>query len=503
MPDNDAYPGGEPPQTELVPPGHGEKPQRVPSARDTFIVRVSAAIVLFLGAAALGLAIKFNKEVPRDTPVDDGALVELQQLTAGSQNLVVRAQGSVVPSRDITIHAEVSGRIEWVSPELVPGGRLKKGQDIVRIDARDYRLRSQQAASSLEQAQYQLQIEQSRKKVAEREWSMIGSDSIASAEGKAVALREPQLKAAEAAVEAAESAAELARVQLARSTIRAPFASFVQTEHTDVGQFVSPQQPVATLIGMDEFRVQVSIPMDDLARIKVPGWRSVNEGEGSKATIWTDLGGERVERTGEVTGLLGDLDPVGRMARIIVTIQDPFDLKRDAKKDGSKADDMQMPLLVGSYVHVEINTGAQTGLIEVPRTAVFEGNKIYVFEPVSAGSSGAEPSDAEGTAQRRGTLGVREVTVEWARPKSLLVSSGVSAGEAVVVSRIPSPLPGMKLRTATPKSTEADTARDAGGMAPPATALTDRPASGVGSAGQAAAATKRANGDGNAKAVHD
>ncbi len=501
MADNDAYRGAETPHTELVPPGHGEEPQRVPNARDTLIVRISALVVLALGIAAISLASVFNKDVPRDTPTDDGALVELQELTSGPQNLVVRAQGSVVPSRDITIHAEVSGRIEWVSSELVPGGRLKKGQEIVRIDARDYRLRSQQAAASLEQAQYKLQIEQSRKKVAEREWSMIGSDSIASAEGKAVALREPQLKAAEAAVEAAESAAELARVQLARSTIRAPFASFVQTEHTDVGQFVSPQQPVATLIGMDEFRVQVSIPMDDLARIKVPGWWNVKDGEGSKATIWTDLGGQRVERAGEVTGLLGDLDPVGRMARIIVTIQDPFDLKRDAKKGADSENPMQMPLLVGSYVHVEINTGAQTGLIEVPRTAVFEGNKIYVFEPVEAGSSEAKPSDAEGASQRRGKLEVRKVDIEWTRPKSLLVSSGVSPGESVVVSRIPSPLPGMKLRAASPKAADSDTTRDARGIVVPANTVTDRPASGVGSSGQAAAATKRPNGNG--AAVHD
>ncbi len=505
MADKDVYAGPESSPETLVPPGHGEKPQRVPNARDTFIVRVSAAIVLCLGVAAIGLAVKFKKDVPRDVPSDDGTLVKLHELTSESTDLIVRAQGSVVPSKEISVHAELSGRIEWVSPELVPGGRLKKGEELVRIDSRDYRLRSQQAAASLEQARYQLQIEQSRKAVAEREWSMIGSPT-ASAEGKAVALREPQLKAAEAAVEAAESAAELAQVQLARSTIRAPFASFVQTEHTDVGQFVSPQQAVATLIGMDEFLVQVSIPMDDLARIKVPGWRSVKVGDGSKATIWTDLGGERVQRSGEVTGLLGDLDPVGRMARVIVTIDDPFDLKRDSKSTAGSADAMPMPLLVGSYVHVEINTGSQTGLTEVPRTAVFEGNKIYVFEPVTLGLLESVLLGNDALLHPRGKLGVREVKIDWTRPKSLLVSSGVTPGESVVVSRIPSPLPGMKLRKVLPNLVQTTpppgSGQEARVVSPAVNPVADSPVSGSipggGSLGQAAAARQRPNGNGTA-----
>jgi RND family efflux transporter MFP subunit len=425
MPDKDVYPRPETPPDPASQPAIGEKPMRTPSARDTKIVRISAAIVLAIGIAAVGAAKMLKEEPARDVPVDEGALVQVQELKAGSQELIVRAQGSVIPAKQITVHAEVSGRIEWVSPELVPGGRLKKGAELVRIDARDYRLRLDQAKASLEQARYQLQIEVARKAVAEREWSMIGSDSTSPA-GKAVALREPQLKAAEARVEAAESAAELAQVQLARSTIRAPFASFIQMESADVGQFVSPQQPIATLVGTNEFWVQVSVPMDDLARIQVPGWNT-KAGDGSKAEVWSELGGERVERSGVVTGLFGELDPVGRMARLLVTIEDPFDLAAKKNPDGKAP----MPLLLGSYVNVEINTGVETGLVEVPRAAVFEGNKVYLY--------GAN-----------NTLELRDVDIAWSRPTSLLVRSGVKAGDVVIVSRIPSPLPGMKLRKAGP-----------------------------------------------------
>lgn len=497
MADKDVHDGPErPPATPLVPPGHGEAPMRVPSARDTKIVRSSAAIALGLGIAALVLASVFKKEVPRDVPVDDGTLVQLQALTSESQELVVRAQGSVVPAKQISVHAEVSGRIEWVSPDLVPGGRLRKGAELVRIDSRDYRLRAQQASASLEQARYQLQIERSRKAVAEREWSMIGTDSIATEAGKAVALREPQLKAAEAAVEAAESAAELAQVQLARSTIRAPFACFVQTEHADVGQFVSPQQPLATLAGTDEFWVQVSVPMDDLARIKVPGWNA-KVGEGSGAVISTELGGEKIERRGQVSGLLGDLDPVGRMARLLVSVDDPFDLNREATLGSDRA--APLPLLIGSYVKVEINTGvSKTDLVEVPRTAVFEGNKIYVFEPDWFASMFA---GVDGFLYPRGTLRIREVAVDWTRQNTLLTSKGLAPGDLVVVSRIPSPLPGMKLRSQLPMGDYAEPARDVRVVVPAAANPTDRPVSGA--AGQAAAARQKPHNNGKGAALRE
>jgi len=425
MADKDGYAGHDTSSNPAERRPIGEKPMRAPTARDTKIVRAAAAIVLAIGIAAVTAANVLKKEPPRDVPTEEGALVQVRELKAGSQELIVRAQGTVVPARQINVHAEVSGRIEWVSPELVPGGRLAKGAEMVRIDSRDYRLRAEQAKASLEQARYGLQIEQARKRVAEREWSMIGSDSM-NAEGKAVALREPQLKAAEASVEAAESAEELARVALARSTIRVPFPAFVQMESADVGQFVSPQQPLASLVGTSEFWVQVSVPMDDLARIHVPGWNA-KEGEGSKAVVWSELGGQRVERTGIVTGLFGELDAVGRMARLLVTIEDPFDLAAKKNADGKAP----MPLLLGSYVHVEINTGVETGLVEVPRAAIFEGNKVYVY--------GAND-----------TLELRDVEIAWSRPKSVLVRSGLKPGEIVIVSRIPSPLPGMKLRKAGP-----------------------------------------------------
>lgn len=396
--------------------------ERPPSARETLIVRSIAAAVFVVGATALALFVAFQEDTPREAHVEDGALVEVLALQPSAQELFVRAQGSVVPAQKISLSAEVAGRVTWVSKDFVPGAHLDSGAPMVRIDSRDFALRAAQARASLAQARNTLQIEKARKSVAEREWSMIGSDT-ASAEGRAVALREPQLRAAEAAVEVAEKTAELANLQLTRSEIRAPFASFVQAVRADLGQIVGPQTPIAALVGTNEFWVQVAVPLEVLDRIKIPGWNA-EQGEGSTAVVSTRLGDSSITREGFVTGLMGDLDPVGRMAKILVTILDPFDLK-------GADDPARLPLLVGSYVDVEINTGTESGLLEVPRAAVFEGNKIFVFGDDSR-------------------LQLREVDIAWARPDSLLVSGGLKPGDRVIVSRVPKALPGMKLRLAEP-----------------------------------------------------
>ena len=399
--------------------------ERMPTKKDTLIVRIVAGVaVLALAAGALFYGARMRAEPEKDEATETGALVELHTLTIQAEELEVRAQGTVVPAEQVTLHAQVSGNVLFMSSKLKPGGRFRKGEVMVRLDQSDYQLRVEQSAAKLAQAENRLAIEKSRKRVAEREWKVIGEDASATPEGRSVALREPQLNVAEGGVAAARSAVGLAKIQLNRTVIRAPFDCFVQQEHVDVGQLVGPQSALASVIGLGEFWVQVSVPVDHLDRIRVPEWNA-EEGEGSSAVVWQSIRGRRAERAGTVVGLLGDLDPVGRMARLLVSVHDPFDLSEKRKKANETA--TPLPLLIGSFVHVDLDAGTVQGPIEVPRAAVREGNKLYVFG-------------------EKGTLDIRDIEIAWARPDSILVASGVQPGERIVVSRIANPLPGMKLR---------------------------------------------------------
>lgn len=375
-------------------------------------------LVIGVGVAIFMALVRTKPEPSRVKTESKGTLVEVEEARAGSQRIVVEAQGAVVAARQVGITPEVNGRVAWTSDALVVGGRVSAGEPLLRIDPRDYRIAVQQRSAEVSQARLALEQEKSRKHVAEREWRLFEDESEDATElGRALALREPFVDNAEAAVEAAESSLQRARLDLSRTTLRSPFNAVVQSETVEVGQVVGPQAPVATLVGTDRFWVQVSVPMEALPWLRFP------EGDtpGSAARIVQEAGRARQERAGRVLRLLGDLDPVGRMARVIVEVPDPMSDR--------------LPLLVGSYVSVAMEGPEVEDVIEVPRVALREGDKVFVM---------AEDD----------TLAVREVELLWRRETSVLVEAGLEDGERIVTSRIPTPVEGMKLRVAETPATE-------------------------------------------------
>ncbi len=355
------------------------------------------------------------EKVARPTP---GAMVEVVAAEVSRQPVSVRASGTVIAAQQISLVSEVGGRVVSVSRELIPGGTVKKGEMLLRIDPRDYQLALEQQAAQVDRVHTELRLEQSRKKVAEREWELLG-ESDAPADGS-LALRDPQLKTAEAALKAAQSGVKQAELAVSKTVLRAPFNALVQQKQVDVGQLVGPQVSLATLVGTDAFWVQVSIPVDRLSWIDVPGV-GASPGEGAEVVVQQRLGRELIERRGRVKRLLGELDPVGRMARLLVEIRDPLGL--------AAAEERGLPLLLGAYVDVVIEGHDTAEVVRLPRLALREGNKVYVL----------------GAKQ---TLEVRSVEVVWREADDVLVRNGIGQGDKVIVSPLPVAVEGMKLRTA-------------------------------------------------------
>ena len=364
-------------------------------------------------AAALVL-VATKAEPPRAEKPLEGTLVDVIQISARRHEVDLRGKGTVVPAQEIVLQAELGGRVIWQSPELVAGGRFKEGQAIVRIDPRDYQLAVESARSQVNQAKLELALEKRRGEVAKREWNAFGEVDV-SEEQSALAQREPQLESTRLALKAAQSALKKAQLDLARTTLRAPFNAMVVSESVDTGQLISPQSTVARLVGTDEYHVQVSVPVSSLRTVVA---RS-GEGPGSEAKIVQHAGDETIERRGEVIRQLPDLDPGGAMARLLVRIENPV---------GEKGD---LPLLLGSFVDVAIEAEPIEDAIRLPRVALRNGRNVYVMND-------------------QDTLEIRDVEIAWTEPDAVLVTGGLRANERVVTSRIPTPVPNMLLRTVAP-----------------------------------------------------
>ncbi len=385
-------------------------------------------IMLSLVALGSGIGVFSSLKAAKPEPdkkerKDLGTLVEVMNARSGQEQVVVHAQGSVMPAEQVVLQPEVTGRIKWRHPSLVPGGIVKRGELLVRLDAESAKLVLQQQEAQVNRAELDLQLEQSRKQIAEREWALLNKRNDEQAEANPLALRDPQMKTAAVQVEAAKSARAAAKLNVSRTVLNAPFNAFVQQASADVGQLVGTSSQIATLVGVDRFWVQISVPLENLAWIRVPG---VNAEEGSRARIVQEVGDRRIEREGRAVRLLGDLDPVGRMARVLVEIEDPFNLRSPA--------DRGLPLLVGAFVDVIIDGGALDDVFEIPRTALRDGDHVYLL------------SDDQ-------RLETRAVKVVWRTPDSVLVSHGIADGDQIVSSRLGSAIDGMLLRLAAPPTT--------------------------------------------------
>ena len=370
----------------------------------SFALRVATILVpALICLAGVGVAAVFVATRPhagRTAHEERGVPVRATPVEPSTQPVRVRAHGTVVAAQKVTLQPELNGRIVWMSDDLVPGGRVHAGDTLIRIDPRDYRAQVEQSRAQVEQSRLGIAEEQSRAVIAEREWELLRRQHGGSESGRELALREPHLRTAEAQLRAARSSMRQARTNLSRTTLDAPFDAFVESENADLGQLVGPTSQLATLVGTDRFWVQVSIPMERLAWIQVPG---VN-GEDRLARPRPARGRRGRRRLcvqGRVVRLLGDLDPVGRMARVLVAIDDPLGLHRDTA--AAPGDPSSLPILLGAFVRVEIEAGELSDVYRDPADAPCMPATWSTCSARTTGSS------------------CREVDVVWRRARTVLV----------------------------------------------------------------------------------
>lgn len=380
------------------------------------IVKLTAAILVILAAGGLVYGLYANKPLTKKRqPSPIVPIVEAIKVSPGSEDIYVEASGTVIPAREAVISAEVEGKIIYLNDELVPGGLIKEGEALVRIDPSDYLLQMEEQKAAVAEAISKLELEEGQQIIAQEEWRTFGEEHAAGDADSRLALREPHLRSAKALLEAARSRMDMAELALQRTEIKAPFSGVVIEESAEIGQLVGSQAKIATLAGTDYFWVQASILPAHLDRISFPE----RDGRGSKVRMTLEASaGQSIARIGYVEKLLADLDSKGRMARILIRIDDPLNLA-GGKETGR--------VLLGSFVRLEIEAGTIDDVYVIPREAVLDGDRLLILK-------------------EDGTLDIRKATVKWRRKKELLISAETNDGERFIISRLQNPLPGMKLR---------------------------------------------------------
>ncbi|MEM1412688.1 MAG: efflux RND transporter periplasmic adaptor subunit [Pseudomonadota bacterium] len=398
------------------------KSARAP-ARRSGLGRTLFICVGLVAAGAAALTVIFNTEptTEREDAVRQTAmLVDVVTPETGTFRPVIQALGSVQPSRGLELRPQVSGQVVELSSALDPGRFVRAGDMLLRIEDADYRNLLMQRESELQQALAELELEQGRALQAEREYRDLKAErgEQLQTDNLSLVLREPQLRSAEARVQAARAAEAQARLNLDRTVIRAPFDAQVLGRTVNLGSQVAVGESLAALAGIDSYWVEATVPLDQLQ------WLVFSEAPGGGSpvlirhrTAWR----EGQYREGVLDQLVGELEGGTRLARIMVSVADP--LARDPAHEGQPA------LIIGAFVEARIEGREISGALKLPRPLVRKDNTVWLM--------------------REGALAIQPVNIVFQDADYAYINEGLAPGDQVVRTNLATVREGIRLRLRT------------------------------------------------------
>jgi len=370
------------------------------------------ALIVVGGFAVMFLLIASRKKPEQKTATFPGVLVETIVAKPDSHRAEIAGTGTVRAKQEISLAPQVGGRVDWVSDLFVNGGQFRRGDVLCRIEEIDYELAVDQAEARVAQAEVALAIEKAQADVARREWERMreSQQQMHSDLPDALVLREPQMKQAESNLASARASLRQAELALERTKVKAPFDGRVKREFVDIGQMVAPGAQIGIIYSTDVAEIEVGIPIDELAWLELPG---------STATVTLRAADLAYSWSGHVDRTLGVLDSIGRLARVVVHVEKPYELRADGGPE----------LAVGSFVSVAIRGKQVADVTPLPAHALRSGNILWI-------------------ATSADTLELRSVRPFFHAADSVYIGNELRAGEKIVTSGINGAANGLKLRIA-------------------------------------------------------
>jgi membrane fusion protein (multidrug efflux system) len=287
------------------------------------------------------------------------------------------AIGSVEAVNGVVVSADLPGVV--ASIEFESGKAVGKGDVLLRLD------------SSQEEAQLA---------AAEAKLELAKAD-LARYEGLVETGIVPRSTYDRAIAEArsTEASANEIRATIARKVIRAPFSGVLGIRQVNLGEYLDAGSPIVPLQALQPILVNVSVPQQELGRVRV----------GAEIRVVDDHSPDI--HTGTVTAIDSMIDEATRNVRIQATL-----------------DNREKHLKPGMFVKAQIVFGAGERVIAVPASAISYapfGDSVFIVESMK----GADGKPYRGVRQQFVKLG-------GARGDQVAVVSGLKEGEEVVTSGV-------------------------------------------------------------------
>lgn len=410
----------------------------------------SVLLLLVAGAVVFGM-IALRSEPEEKELVVTAPLVQTIGYKVESGALEIAASGTVQAREEVSVGAQVSGRLTYVNPQFREGAMVAGGTVLFRIDNADYRnmVRAAQADVAAQdvavlQANEEMAIAEAElARFNQREAARnsgngtrilppegLGSTPQAGAgeaqapRSNVLATREPQLRSAKAARERAAAQLADAKLALSRTEVRAPFSGVVRSESAAVGSLVQPGATLGSIVATGAYELRVSMTAEEAAL--VPGLFAANRGR-IPAEVRMEYGGQTYRFNAFVDRADAILDAETRTIDIFLNVPNPLSggVAVDDGGDGPKTS--APPLLLGSFVKANIIGASPQPFAEIPIDALRADNKVWIVQD--------------------GKLRIIDVTVIQSGDETAHVSAAeLGEGGQIVISAIRAPIEGMAVR---------------------------------------------------------
>ena len=366
-----ASPSAPSPEVPFSPPRRGSRLKR-------WIIGVLVLLAIFAGLAAIKGAQIVAMINAGETFVQPPESVTSAQAESFGWQAAQGAVGTVLAVRGVTLSAELPGVVSDIRFEN--GASVKKGQVLVQLDASS-------EAAQLTGAEADAQLARLTRDRVEK---LLAQGANTQSELDAVRARAVQ----------AEAVVAHLKTLLAKKVIRAPFEGRIGIRQVELGQLVSPGNPIASLQSITPALVEFQLPQQALAQVK----------QGQKVRLRVDVfPGQTWE--GELTTINPEVELSSRNVRMRATVPNA---------DGR--------LLPGMFANVEVLAEASTPVVAIPATAVLfapYGDSVFTL---------AEGKDAAG---KKALLARQQfVRLGERRGDFVEVTSGLTAGQTVVSSGV-------------------------------------------------------------------
>ncbi len=376
---------------------------------------MTVSVLFFAVIVAYGLVVSAPQPEMIE-PEEVSTAIRVIQVHKGSTRLEVLSQGSVLPRTQSELVPEVTGRVKWMSPNLVPGGYFKADEILLSIDDRDYRSAVARNRASVTRAR----AEDEHARFELTRMQELVKNKLTSQSTLESALRTQRI--AEASLLDAQISLEQAQRDLWRTEIRAPYDGLVRSEKVDLGQFISRGQTVASIYASDSVEIRLPVADRQLAYLDLPlGHRGeLDPALAPEVILSTEYGGQQYQWTGKLVRTEAEIDSRSRMVNAVVRVENSTDRN-------------QPPLPVGLFVAASIRGRLVDNVISLPRAALRNQAQVLVVD-----------------ADNR--LRFRPVKVLRFEQDNVIISAGLEDGEIVNVSPIQTVIDGMRVTPIYPQA---------------------------------------------------